>query len=97
MFLHITQASYLDGYRVEVVFNDGKKGVADLSEALKGAVFEPLKNVALFAKFCVDDELETLVWENGADLAPEYIYFQAFKNEPELQPQFKEWGYVGQK
>jgi len=27
-----------------------------------------------------------------ADLAPEYIFFQAFKDEPELQNKFKEWG-----
>lgn len=94
MILHITQASYLDGYRVEVVFNDGKKGIADLSDALTGKVFEPLKNIDVFSKFNVDEELETLVWENGADLAPEYIYFQAFKNEPELQAKFREWGYL---
>ena len=92
--MHITQASYLDGYRVEVVFNDGKKGIADLSDALTGKVFEPLKNIDVFSKFNVDEELETLVWENGADLAPEYIYFQAFKNEPKLQEKFREWGYL---
>lgn len=94
MFLHVTHARYLKDYCIEVVFNDGKKGVADLSDALRGVVFEPLKNVELFAKFNVDEELETVVWENGADLAPEYIYYQAFKNEPELQTLFKEWGYV---
>ncbi|MCX7099020.1 MAG: DUF2442 domain-containing protein [Methylococcales bacterium] len=49
MFIHITQTRYFDGYRVVVVFNDGKKGVADLHEALTGAVFEHLKKVLLFA------------------------------------------------
>jgi hypothetical protein len=90
MILHITEARYLDNYRVEVVFNDGKKGVADLSEILTGEVFEPLKNLDAFTKFHVD---YTIIWENGADLAPEYIYFQAFKNDPELQAQFESWGY----
>ena len=29
---------------------------------------------------------------NGADLAPEYLYFRAFRDEPELQEQFMQWG-----
>lgn len=94
MFLHVTEARYLDAYRIEVAFNNGKKGIADLAEALKGPVFEPLKNTKVFARFKVDAELETIAWENGADLAPEYIYYQTFKNEAALQMQFKEWGYI---
>ncbi|RLJ22246.1 DUF2442 domain-containing protein [bacterium endosymbiont of Escarpia laminata] len=94
MFLHVTNASYIEDYKVEVLFNDGRKGVADLSSALKGSVFESLRNKSEFSLFRVDKELETIVWPNGADLAPEYIYFQAFKNEPKLQSQFKQWGYI---
>ncbi len=94
MFLHIVSARYLEDYRLEVVFSNGRKGVADLSEVLQGSVFEPLKDKLEFSKMSVDSELETVVWANGADLAPEYIYFQAFKNESELQSQFKQWGYI---
>ena len=94
MFLHIVSARYLEDYRLEVVFSNGRKGVADLSEILQGSVFEPLKDKLEFSKLSVDEELETVVWANGADLAPEYIYFQAFKNESELQSQFKQWGYI---
>jgi Protein of unknown function (DUF2442) len=94
MFLHITNARYLEDYKVEVSFNDGRKGIADLADALKGSMFEPLKNKSLFSRLVVDKELDTIVWSNGADLAPEYIYFQAFKKEPGLQSQFKQWGYI---
>ncbi len=94
MFLHVTNARYLEDYKVEVSFNNGRKGVADLIDAIKGPVFESLKNTSEFSSFTVDKELETIVWPNGADLAPEYIYYQAFKNEPELQSQFKQWGYI---
>ncbi|CAK8712552.1 MAG: Protein of unknown function (DUF2442) [Candidatus Electronema aureum] len=94
MFLHIKDAEYLEGYKVEVAFSNGQQGIADLSEALSGPVFEPLKNQAMFSSFIVDNELETLVWPNGADLAPEYIFFQAFKNDSALQEQFRKWGYI---
>jgi hypothetical protein len=93
MFLHVTEAKYLEGFRVELSFNDGRRGIADLSETLHGPVFEPLRDESLFARLKVDEELETVVWPNGADLAPEYLYYQAFKQDPELQGRFSEWGY----
>ncbi len=94
MFLHVTDAKYLEDYKIEVSFNNGRRGIADLTDALKGAMFEPLKNKSAFSRLVVDKELDTIAWSNGADLAPEYIYFQAFKNDPELQQQFKQWGYL---
>ncbi|GAB6274115.1 MAG: DUF2442 domain-containing protein [Peptococcaceae bacterium] len=94
MFLHVTEARYLEGYKVEVSFNDGRKGVADLSETLKGPVFEPLKDMSVFSQLRVDEELETIIWPNGADLAPEYLFFQVFWSSSELQEQFKKWGYI---
>jgi hypothetical protein len=94
MILHVTEARYLDGHKVEVSFNDGRKGIADLSNALRGSVFQPLKDEALFAQLKLDKELDTISWPNGADIAPEYLYFQAFKDNPELQEQFKAWGYL---
>ncbi len=93
MMLYITEAKYLEDYKIRVVFNDGKQGVADLFDALRGPVFIPLKDKKLFAQLCVDKEMETIAWPNGEDLAPEYVYFRAFKDVPELQKQFQEWGY----
>jgi hypothetical protein len=94
MFLHVEKAKYIQDYKIEIAFNDGRIGVADLKDALQGDVFTPLKDVTLFSNFIVDKELETIAWKNGVDLAPEYLYFQAFKNEPELQNKFKKWGYL---
>ena len=93
MILHITNAKYLKDYQVEVEFNDGRKGVADLSSVLQGPVFEPLKDQAIFAQLRVDPVLETIIWPNGVDLAPESVYYRAFMDDPKLQKQFKEWGY----
>jgi hypothetical protein len=44
----------------------------DLSQHLHGPVFGPLQDEVLFAKAYV--ELGTVVWPNGADLAPDAMY-----------------------
>ena len=54
MFLHVTNAKYVEDYKVEVTFNDGREGIADLASALKGRVFEPLKNKSIFSAFTVE-------------------------------------------
>ena len=71
--LEVVEARYQGGYSVWVRFNDGVAGVVDLSAALWGPVFEPLKDVKRFKRFEVSKLLHTLVWDNGADLAPEYL------------------------
>ena len=40
-------------------------------------MFEPLHDVAYFAHVVVDEELGTVVWPNGADLAPDVLHEQA--------------------
>jgi hypothetical protein len=89
MFLHATEARHLNNYEIELCFNDARKGVADLSSTLHGTMFEPLRDLQEVAKLCVDAELETVAWPNGADLAPEHSYYQAFKDDAELQEQFR--------
>lgn len=71
--LEVASAQYLEGYRVRVRFNDGREGDVDLGDALWGPVFEPLCEVSVFRRFQISDVLHTLVWENDADLAPEYL------------------------
>ena len=70
--------------------------IADLTEALEGPMFGPLKDPEVFRKFRVDEELQTIVWPNGADPAPEYIYYRTFRDDPELQVTFRKWGYIVQ-
>ncbi len=94
MFLHIISAEYIDRYRIQIKFNNNSQGIADLSTSLQGKVFEPLQELTLFQEFVVDAEIGTIVWKNGADLAPEYLYFLAFRDAAELQDQFHEWGYL---
>jgi Protein of unknown function (DUF2442) len=74
MFLHVKEARYLHDYVLWLRFNDGAEGEIDLENELEGEVFGPLKDPQAFQRFRVDPEMETVVWENGADLAPEFLY-----------------------
>ena len=92
--LFLKDAQYLKDYKIKVKFTDDKIGIVDLKDELYGSVFEPLKNIELFSTVKFDEELDTISWDNGADLAPEFLYFKSFQNEPTLQLKFKEWGYI---
>ncbi len=74
MILHVKEAKYLHDYVIWLKFNDGAIGQLDLKDELYGEVFEPLKDLEKFKAFKVDPELETIVWDNGADMAPEFLY-----------------------
>ena len=71
--LHIKSAKYISGFKIWIDFDDGTSGEVDLKDSLHGPVFEPLRDERVFSKIVVDPELETIVWPNGADLAPEFL------------------------
>ena len=70
----VLEARYVSGFTIWVRFRDGRAGEVDLAPALNGPVFEPLRDPAFFRRFRVHPEFETLVWPNGADIAPEYLH-----------------------
>lgn len=74
MILHIVEARYAHDYVIYLKFNDGAEGYVDLSEELFGEMFAPLRDMEKFRAFKVDPELETIAWDNGADLAPEFLH-----------------------
>jgi len=74
MILHVKEAKYLYDYVIWLRFNDGAEGMVDLKDELYGEVFEQLKDMKKFKSFKVDPDFETIAWENGADLAPEFLY-----------------------
>ncbi len=74
----LTEATPLDGYEVRVRFEGGIAADVDLSYLAEyGGVFEPLRDPAYFRRLRADRDAGTMVWPNGADIAPETLYAHA--------------------
>ena len=74
MIPRVTDAKYIREYTLYLSFSDGSDGEVDLEHELDGEILEPLKNITYFKDFSVNQELHTVVWPNGADFAPEFLY-----------------------
>ncbi len=78
MIHDVVGAVYKGDYRIELEFDDGKRGVVDFSKYLeKGGVFERFKDLEFFRRFEVNDQLGTLTWGSEVDVAPETLYAEA--------------------
>jgi hypothetical protein len=94
MIIHVAKSRYVADGQFELTFSDGRRGVANLSGMLSGPVFEPMRNPEFMARGKVDPETRTLCWPNGADVASEFLYFLAFRDDAALSELFHEWGYL---
>lgn len=75
MIHDVVAAEYRGGYRIEVVFDDGQRGVVDFSGyATRGGMFARWADLAFFRDFHINDELGVLAWGDELDLAPETLY-----------------------
>jgi hypothetical protein len=73
--LRVNHAHYLDHYKIYVIFNDNKEGTINLENVLfqdERPIFKELIDLEKFKHFSV--KADTIVWENGLDLAPEFLY-----------------------
>ena len=74
----VVSVEVLQGARVRLRFKDGTVGDVDLSHLpSEGPVFERLGDPAYFRRVRVSRTLGTMVWPNGADVAPETLYAEA--------------------
>lgn len=95
MLLEITDAQYLESCRVRLTFNDGRVGMADLHaliDAKPASIFAAFADEAFVRQFFL--EHGTLCWPGECDVAAEYLYFLAFRDDTTLQPLFRQWGYL---
>jgi len=72
--VRVTDARHVRDYVIWVRFSDGVEGEVDLARELDGPIFEPLRDPPFFRLVRFDRELHTIVWPNGADVAPEFLH-----------------------
>ncbi len=71
---YITDVQYDSGFKLHLQFEDGRWRVANLEQYLDGEVFQPLREISSFATARLNTDIDTVVWDNGADMSPDFLY-----------------------
>ena len=61
-----------DDYLLDISFSNGESGVLDMKPYLDFGVFNRIKDYRSFEKVAV--AFDTIEWESGVDLDPEFVY-----------------------
>ena len=78
----ISNVKVLPGYRLELQFDDGVSGTADLSEAVGKGVFALWRAPLAFDQVRIGASGE-LVWGDRIDLCPDALYLKVTGKSPE--------------
>ena len=70
----IVRAEVVGSHSLDLTFKDGTRKQIDLLPLLEGPVFERVREPAFFAQVVLDPVAGTVVWPNGANIAPETLY-----------------------
>ena len=78
MYKDVIEIRYLEGYKLELVFENGKRGIVDFQSYIKkGGVFNRFSDMEYFKQVHINKELGVLCWPDGVDVAPETLYSEA--------------------
>jgi len=67
----------LDDYKLLLIFDNNEKKMVNLEEQIKeisNTRFGKLKDREYFKTVLVNEELGTIVWDNGYDICPHLLY-----------------------
>ena len=68
----VTEVGHVRDHVLWLRFSDGFQGEVDLSHALRGPVFEPLRDPAFFARVRVEGP--SITWPNDVDWDPDDLH-----------------------
>ncbi len=66
-------------YQVYLEFDNNECGILDMTPFLNFGVFNKIKDVNVFATVKVS--FDTIEWENGIDLDPQFVYEKCKKSQ----------------
>jgi hypothetical protein len=88
----IIKVTVLNNYKVELEYDDGRHGIADLSHLVGKGVFSLWNDYDAFRNVEIGTSGE-LVWSNQIDLCPDSLYLKITHKKPEdLFPGLKQKG-----
>jgi Protein of unknown function (DUF2442) len=61
-------------FTLHIQFDDNTWQTINFQPILAGAMYGPLRDLALFDQVRIDSEVHTLVWPNGADFDPATLH-----------------------
>ena len=70
----VTTARYRQKYEIVIGFENGKSKLVDLANYLDKGILLELKDLNMFKRFSVNHDTDTIEWDNGADLSPDFLY-----------------------
>ena len=72
MWLGVKHVEATDGHKLILTFENSEQQCLDVSQFFEFGRFAELKDVNVFEKVRV--AFDTIEWENGLDLDPEFLY-----------------------
>jgi hypothetical protein len=74
----VKEVKPLDGYRLDLVFTNGERGIYDCKPLLDFGVFKELRDESYFKRVRVGGG-DTVVWPHEQDICPDTLYVDSEK------------------
>ncbi len=85
MYPAIKQVVPKEDYCLSVEFDNGERGILDMKPYLEFGIFQKLKDKNVFQRVKV--AFDTIEWDCGIDLDPEFVYEKCRKEQKAALPE----------
>lgn len=74
----VIEVACLGDHRLLLTFEGGERREVNVRLLVPfDGIFEPLKDDSYFRQVCVNSDVGTIVWPNGADICPDVLFEQS--------------------